>query len=66
MQKASSKAYVSIRKLKKYQEERERQLQQQDTHMAVIEEQPIEETLVDFDAKIMMADVEGGEEMKQQ
>jgi hypothetical protein len=61
MQKASSKAYVSIRKLKKYQEEREKQLQMQHKdplQMSVIQEQ-VEESNPDIDAK--MAD---GEERK--
>ena len=59
MQKASSKAYVSIRKLKKYQEERDKQ-QQRDVQMSVIKEEA-EESNPDIEQK--MAD--GGEERKQ-
>jgi hypothetical protein len=60
MQKASSKAYVSIRKLKKYQEERDKQ-QQRDVQMSVIKEEA-EESNPDIEPKMADGD---GEERKQ-
>ena len=58
MHKASNKAYISIRKLQKYQEEKMKQQEK----MEVIQEHAVEESVADFDMKIPLA---GGEEVKQ-
>jgi hypothetical protein len=58
MQRASNKAYVSNRKLQKYQEEKMKQQEK----MEVIQEDAVEESLADIDMKMPLA---GGEEVKQ-
>ena len=58
MQKASNKAYVSIRKLQKYQEQKMKQQEK----MEVIQEHGVEESLADIEMKMPLA---GAEEVKQ-
>jgi len=56
MQKATSKAYVSMRKLDKYKQERARQ-QQKDVKsmpLQMVKEECVEESIPDIDKKILM------------
>ena len=64
MQKASNKAYISGRKLEKYQQERER-MQKEQRQLAVIEERMDDAgTLMEIKSEMLLQDIDGDAVMK--